>query len=178
MSLRATRGDGAVTEPRAWWHGCWLDPGHYLFDRRGVSGRRMADPCPLGQDGFDAPWLDGGLAPRRARPRAWLPFAIPDDRIMYRRLAGDDHYLRHRIESESEECDQGEFLLHAILGCTIAAWWDRTQGDTRGACNSCFIVEGVHSANEMLELFPRLFPRQAERLAAAGVALRFLRWAT
>jgi hypothetical protein len=30
----------------------------------------------------------------------------------------------------------------------------------------------------MMELFPRLFPRQAERLARSGVQLRFLRWAS
>lgn len=169
----------AADLPRAWWHGCWLKPGHYLFDRRGRSDPGM-DPCPLGR-GSDVFWLDGGVAPRRATPRARLPFEIPADRMVYRRMAGDDGDPRWRIERESEEAAQGEFLLHAIAGCTVAAWWDRTQGDTRGACNSCLIVEnppgGAWCANEMLELFPRLFPRQAERLAAAGVSLRFLRWA-
>jgi hypothetical protein len=122
---------------------------------------------------FDAAWLDGGLAPRHARPRARLPFEPPLDRIVFKRMGGADRDLRYRIESESDEAAQGEFLLHAISGCTIAAWWDRTQGDTRGVCNSCLIVEGTHGADEMLELFPRLFPVQAARLAAAGVELRF-----
>ena len=166
--------------PRAWWYGCWLEPGHYLFDRSGRHDRGM-DPCPLRRGTFSTGWLDGGLTPRRLRHRAWLPnapFAIPDDRIVFERMAGDDRNLGHRIKIESEECPQGDFLLHAIGGCTIAAWWDRTQGDERSACNSCLIVEGAHSADEMLELFPRLFPRQAERLAQSGVQLRFLRWAS
>ena len=169
-----------MSEPLAWWHGCWLDPGHYLFDRRGITGQRM-DPCPVRRCYGDAAWLDGGLAPRRAAPRARLPFEIPADRIVYRRMGGEDRDLRWRIDAESEECPQGEFLLHAIAGCTIAAWWDRTQGDKRGACNSCLIVENRPGqgwcANEMIALFPRLFPAQAGLLAAAGVVLRFLRWA-
>jgi hypothetical protein len=168
-----------VTRPRAWWHGCWGEPGHYLFDRLGRRGRAM-ERCPLQPTGslFESAWLDGGLAPRRLRERAWLPdFEFPADRIVFTRLGGEDKYLRYRIESESEEATQGEFLLHKIAGCTIAAWWDRTQGDARGACNSCLIVEGGHEAEAMVELFPRLFPAQAARLAAAGVEVRFLRWA-
>jgi hypothetical protein len=172
-------------EPRVWWHGCWLKPGHYLFDRRGDDGRSM-EPCPVRPSGsiYEAPWLDAGLAPRRARARSWtrLPIEIPADQIVFSRMAGDDRDLRQRVESASEECPQGEFLLHTIAGCTVAAWWDRTQGDTRGACNSCLIVENRPdrgwSASEMLDLFPRLFPVQAARLAAAGVTLRFLRWAS
>lgn len=168
----------AVSElPRAWWHGCWLNPGHYLFAPEGRSPR--AGECPAKRDFWDAQWFDGGLAPRLLSPRAWLPeaFSIPVDRIVFTRMSGEDRDLRQRLEGRSEECPQGEFLLHAIAGCTVAAWWDRTQGDTRSACNSCLIVEGAHSANEMLALFLQLFPRQAKRLAAAGVALRFLRWA-
>jgi hypothetical protein len=117
------------------------------------------------------------LAPRRVRVGARLQITVPADGIVFRRLGGDSNDRRWAIERESDESDQGEFLLHAIAGCTVAAWWDRTQGDTRSACNSCFIVEGNHDAAEMLELFPRVFPVQAARLAAAGVTLRFLRWA-
>jgi hypothetical protein len=169
----------AAELPRAWWHGCWLEPGHYLFDRHGHTGRR-AELCRLRPTGsiYEAPGLDGGLAPRRAPARAVLSLAIvPADRVVFTRMAGDDREACRRIESRSDEAAQGEFLLHGIDGYTIAAWWDRTQGDTRGACNSCLIVEGGHSANEMIELFPRLFPKQAARLDAAGVSLRFLRWA-
>lgn len=165
--------------PRAWWHGCWLEPGHYLFDRQG-NNWRLAAPCPVRPSGsiYEATYLDGGLAPRRVTERHRLPFEVPDDGVVFTHMAGEDHDLRRRIEGRSEECAQGEFLLHAIAGCTIAAWWDRTQGDTRGACNSCLIADGAWSAAQMLELFPRLFPQQAGRLGAAGVALRFLRWGT
>jgi hypothetical protein len=166
--------ESAIATPRAWWHGCWLESGHYLHDRSGDSGRAVVCPVRAGRD--DAYWLDGGLAPRRVQPGVWLQLAVPDDGVVFTRMAGNEDGLRQRIERSSGECDQGEFLLHAVAGCTIAAWWDRTQGDTRPACNSCLIVDGGHSANEMLELFPRLFPVQAARLVAAGVALRFLRW--
>jgi hypothetical protein len=162
-----------TSNPRAWWHGCWLKPGHYLFDRRGNSGNSM-DPCPVRSGLDEAYWLDGGLAPRMLRIGARVK--VMADRIAFTRMACNDRDLRYLIELHSDECPQGEFLLHAIAGCTIAAWWDRTQGDTRGACNSCLIVEGGHGANQMLALFPRLFPVQAGRLAKAGVTLRFLRW--
>lgn len=166
-----------IEMPRSWWHGCWLQPGHYLFGR---GGRRIWDgECPVGPEPY---WLDGQLAPRRAQARAWLPFERPSDGIVFERMGADDRDLRHRIKLASEECPQGDFLLHSIAGCTIAAWWDRTQSDTRPACNSCLIVENIGggvdwTASAMIELFPRLFPAQAGRLQAAGVALRFLRWA-
>jgi hypothetical protein len=99
------RNGRVTTLPRAWRHG-WGEPGHYLFNRHGRHGRR-AEPCPVRPSGsiYDAPWLDGGQAPRR-------------------------------------------------------------------------IVEGEHQAVDMVELLPQLFPVQAGQLAAAGVVLRFLRWAT
>lgn len=166
--------------PRVWWHGCWLEPGHYLHDVNGRSGPGMI-ACPLcpTRSLSQAPYLDGGLAPRRLRDRYYLPlaFAKPTDGIVYTRQGGVDWKERYEVERVSDECPQGDFLLHAIAGCTIAAWWDRTQGDERGACNSCLIVEGDHEASAMVEMFPRLFPRQAKRLAEAGVVLRFLRWA-
>lgn len=165
--------------PRAWWHGCWGEPGHYLHDVNGRSGRNMI-PCALRPTGsiYEAPYLDGGLAPRRLRDRyPPLTFSIPDDRIVYSMQGGGKWKQRDEVERVSDECPQGEFLLHSISGCTIAAWWDRTQGDKRGACNSCLIVDGNHNASAMMELFPRLFPRQAKRLADAGVELRFLRLA-
>lgn len=153
--------------PRAWWHGCWLSAGHYLFDRNG----RSLDYEKEGPPGMGyAPWLDGSLAPRRYRSgRSWPIAPLRDDGLVFGRMAKSDDGLYHRIMNASDEAPQGDFLLHAIAGCTIAAWWDRTQGDTRGACNSCLIVENQ---------CPQLFPRQADRLAAAGVELRFLRWAS
>ena len=172
-----TEHSATTADPRAWWHGCWLEPGHYLFDRRAGRGR-AGDQCPLRPSGRldEAYWLDGGLAPRRVRHGARLRIEVPSDGVVFTRMAGEDRTLASSIELRSGEAPQGEFLLHAVAGCTVAAWWDRTQGDTRGACNSCLIVEGNHCANEMLALFPCLFPKQAGRLSAAGVALRFLRW--
>jgi hypothetical protein len=52
------------------------------------------------------------------------------------------------------------------------AWWDRTQGDERGACNSVLIVEGDRTTEEMLALWPQCFPLQAANLERAGAQLR------
>lgn len=166
--------------PRAWWHGCWLRPGHYLFDRNGRSDSGM-EPCPLGRGVFEVGWLDGSLAPRRVRAGARPPLEPLSGGVVYRRMGRNVATLRQSLERCSDEAPQGEFLLHAIGGCTIAAWWDRTQGDERGACNSCLILENPPGsgwcAKDLLALFPRLFPVQAARLASAGVQLKFLRWA-
>lgn len=143
-------------DARSWWHGCWLQAGHYLFNRRG----RHADDSPL-----ERLRLDGGYAPRRHRGTGHLV------RVGLVPRAED----RQRLEYASDELPQGQFArsiekLDEEL-YTILSWWDRTQGDTRSNCNSCFIVAGDHTAEAMLAAFPRHFPRQAERLAAAGVAL-------
>jgi len=139
----------------SWWHGCWLQAGHYLFDRRG----RHADGSPL-----EALCLDGGYAPRRHRGTGLL--------VRVGLAPGDD---RRQLEYKSDELPQGQFAhtIEKIAGeeYTILSWWDRTQGDARANCNSCFIVAGDHAAEAMLAAFPRHFPKQAERLRAAGVEL-------
>jgi len=113
-----------MSTPKVWWHGCWGEPGHYLYDVNGRSGRGMI-PCQIRPTGsiYEAPYLDGGLAPRRLRDRYYppLPFPEPADRIVWARLGGDSWQQRYEIESVSDECPQGEFLVHAIGECTIAA---------------------------------------------------------
>lgn len=149
-----------ITEDtKAWWFGCWLDSGHYFFDQhgRGVDEDRLI--------GVGWPSLDGNYAPRRDSAGRIIHTGV--------HLAVED---RRHVTHRSEECPQGQFLVHNRMfknGCfTIMSWWDRTQGDTRGACNSTYIVDvPVASVDDLLAWFPKHFPKQAERLAQAGVQL-------
>lgn len=152
--------------PIAWWHGCWLAPGHFLFNQGGDYARTgpFAD--------YGNSWsLDGGYAPRRLLRRGGITIPVHDDGIIFTMMGGADQDLRHRFANQSEELPQGRFLRHEVSGCTLLAWWDRTQGDTRGACNSVFIVDGRHHVDDMLRMFPERFPKQAKRLSDAGVQL-------
>lgn len=143
-----------MTAPRAYYFGCWQQPGHHLYH---VGGRAVHSHDGVPFDPSDnARWLDGGLAPRCVGSSIGRPCCAF--------LGG--------VRIQSTEAPQGRFLLHWIRGYTLIAWWDRTQGDDRGACNSVFIVEGEHTAAEMLALWPELFPLQAANLKRAGIELR------
>jgi hypothetical protein len=56
-------------------------------------------------------------------------------------------------------------------GYTAISWWDRNQGDTRGACNSTVLLEGTHTADEMVAALREHFPHVAANLAKAGIEL-------
>lgn len=88
----------------------------------------------------------------------------------------DDRNTSQRYSYRSEELPQGCFLYHRIRSSSgrvysMISWWDRTQGDERGACNSTFIVPGTHDAEQLLVWLPVAFPLQVQRLTAAGVRL-------
>jgi len=142
---------------RVWWHGCWLRPGHFLFGRDGhdVHGD---DAPPVARYGS---YLDGGWAPRRRR----------DGSITF--VCDAPEPERREVAYRTEECEQGQFLVHRLRdgAFTLMSWWDRAQGDRRGGCNSCYLVEGAPSVDDMLAWFPRHFPQQAQRLADAGIKL-------
>jgi hypothetical protein len=141
---------GKWAEPRetinerttAYWHGCWLEAGHHLWNR---AGRSVYDVLPFSEHS-----LDSGYAP-----------------CMSRR----DKIVVGNREDRHAELPQGQFVRSVVDGWTIIAWWDRTQGDTRPGCNSCYIVRGDHTTAQMLKWFPIHFPKQAKRLADAGVKL-------
>lgn len=156
----------APTElPRAYYFGCWNGQGHGLHH---VGG---APATPRGGAPFDvfgdAPWLDAGLAPRRA---AVSRYGISAGSL-FCACIGISRGDRLKLHDFGSECAQGAFAIHIRSGHTLIAWWDRTQGDDRAACNSVFIVEGERSSQEMLELWPRCFPAQAANLERAGVRL-------
>lgn len=134
-----------------WWHGCWLQAGHHMFARRGYSHRE----CPL----YNLTGLDTGFTPMRHQRTG---------NIVYSWQCGGFDQARQKLFYRSEELPQGQFLRHYFRDCTMLTWWDRSQGDTRGNCNSCYIVKGEHTSTEMLEWFPKFFPAQVQCIAEGG----------
>lgn len=53
--------------------------------------------------------------------------------------------------------NEGEALLHHKDGWTALSFWDRTI-DTRYACNSTFIANGIFTFEEMVALAKEKFP--------------------
>lgn len=156
-----------IDPEKCWWFGCWLEPGHYLVNRR---DRSVGSECPFHRlENF----LDGGYAPRRMREGYWVPLDLDASRICYVNM-GTTREQRDRLRYGSNELPQGQALYHQDRGCSLISWWDRTQGDGRGACNSTFIALGTHTATDLLEWFPQVFPAQYQCLVDAGVKLEIL----
>jgi len=142
-----------ITEDtKCWWHGCWEQAGHFLFTRSGWHAKESETPLSGLCNG-----LDTGYAPRRHKRTG---------DIVYTYQCGGFQEARSLLFYASEELPMGQFLRHYFKGrdVTFLSWWDRAQGDTRGNCNSCFLVQGEHSTVEMLEWFPKMFPIQAGNL--------------
>lgn len=146
---------------RCLFFGCWNKAGHFLF----VPGGRSAYSAGLGTQFEyygDHVHLDGTLAPRRYKRGGglcWVGMGATKD-------------ARDRIGYDSEECSQGQFLRHELdTGVTAIQWWDRCQGDSRGACNSTVLLEGRHSSAEMLAALFAHFPHVVVNLERAAVAL-------
>lgn len=146
---------------RCLFFGCWNQAGHYLF----VPGGQTAYSAGLGERFEyygDRVHLDSTLAPRRHKYTGKLVWSGQ----------GVTSEQRHRIYYDSEEYPQGQFLRHELsTGFAAIQWWDRTQGDTRGACNSTLLLEGAHTSAEMLAALQEHFPHVLANLAKAGVTL-------
>jgi len=136
--------------------GCWNESGHYLF---GPHGGRVESADRDVEHYGDHRHLDGTLAPRRHKRTGaivWTSMAPKTDRLEYL----------------SEELPQGQFLRHDLdTGLTAIQWWDRTQGDERGACNSTVLARGKRTSAEMLALLAEHFPTVLANLARANVKL-------
>lgn len=79
---------------------------------------------------------------------------------------------RQTIDSCSVEEEQGRYLHHHLDdGFTALAWWDRCQGDRRGASSSTILLEGKHDAAAMLEALAQHFPHVLANLKRHGVEL-------
>lgn len=143
---------------RAFYFGCWNEPGHYLFK---PGGR----PVPYGEgqavEMVDGVHLDANYAPRTHNRGGHLCWAG-------QAAAVQD---RNRLAYLSEEYPQGRFLRHERGGFTLIQWWDRAQGDTRGACNSTILLEGSHDTATMLAVLREHFPHIVENLVRKGIEL-------
>lgn len=141
---------------RCFYFGCWNKPGHFLVGPDGHwPGREFEHLEYYGKDRVRH--LDGTLAPR-------LMYGTGD--IYWRGLAKDE------IQYRSDQCPQGQFLLHVLdTGYTAIQWWDSNQGDSRGACNSTILLEGQHTAEEMLAALEQHFPHVLANLTKAGITL-------
>jgi hypothetical protein len=143
----------AAKHRRALYFGCWKQAGHYLFDESGahVDGRDI--------EVVDGVHLDGSYAPKIAAGGA-VVFA-----------AQDPSARRDLIRYNAREAPEGQFLRHERGGFTLIQWWDRHQGDTRGACNGTFLLEGGHDSATMLAELGARFPHVVENLRRAGIEL-------
>ncbi len=141
---------------RCLYFGCWNRPGHYLV---GPGGSSCGLPNAMAYD--LSRQLDGQLAPKLDRENRVTFDAAPGLSDRERSLRG--LWLR--------EATQGQFLRHELLGFSLIQWWDRNQGDSRGACNSTILLEGSHSSEEVLAGGHANFPHVFKRLAEAGVDL-------
>lgn len=146
--------------PDIFYFGCWNEPGHYLFDAQGralYSKRgesRQEDQIVHYNQGRH---IDGTLAPRRHERTGKIVWVGMD---------------RSHLEYHSEELPEGQFLRHELDNrFTAISWWDRKQGDKRGACNSTVLWRGKHSSAEMVQAFAEHFPSRLKRLTDAEIAL-------
>lgn len=154
-----------TSKPRCFFFGCWNEPGHYLFYPGGATVPYTAEdriswfkkPLFPGQLIAERAHLDGTLAPRRSHEGKLVWCALRPGRA---------------VEYYSVECPQGQYLVHHLPnGFTAMSWWDRCQGDQRGACNSTVLLEGQHHEAEMLAALHEHFPHVVENLQKAGVVL-------
>lgn len=156
---------------RCFYFGCWNESGHYFF-KPGKAWFPYEERKAL--DLYVSPaglthHIDGTLAPRRLSQR------LGGGLWWESKGATERECSIHKMNSG--EYPQGQFLLHHV-GLhhpenifTAIQWWDRNQGDSRGACNSTILLEGKHTAEEMLAALAQHFPHVLENLKRAGVEL-------
>lgn len=118
-----------------YYFGCQGEPGHYFWTSDGTRQYSRAEQI-VGPNIY--PRIDGGFCPNAS-----------EDRMKPWRRTGPEV--------------EGEAALHFVDGWTIISFWDRSV-DKRGACNSNFIVRGVHSFKEVLRIARENFPQVLDRL--------------
>lgn len=148
-----------MNETDCFYFGCWNEAGHFLF----APGGRMVSWQESKKIDTYGPGhhLDGSLAPRldRAGKIVWGGSAATVEEGV-------------RIGHRSVEYPQGQFLRHVLPnGFTALSWWDRAQGDRRGACNSTILLRGERVTEEVLAAGRRHFPHVFINLEKAGIAL-------
>lgn len=142
-----------------------------FFGVWGVAGHHLLGPGGAWFKGSDAitmyravepesrRHIDGTLAPRLRHGQILWSGAFPRE-------------SRTGYGYDSIEAPQGQFLRHFLTnGYSAIQWWDRQQGDGRGACNSTILMPGDHTSAELLEAGRRDFGRVFDNLAKAGIPL-------
>lgn len=148
-------GPQMTTNDEFLYFGVWNQPGHYMH----LPGGRTRHYHPA--EHHASYHIDGSLAPRETTPGT-ITFVS----------AARGTVERQRIQYCSEELPQGAFLLHKLdNGYTAIQWWDRSQGDRRGASNSTFLWRGDHSAEEMVAALAVQFPSVMRNLQSAAIEL-------
>lgn len=155
---------------KVFFFGCWNEAGHFL---RGPGGPSRSGEGPEVYGELKT-HLDGTLAPRKHSRSGELCFGGQ----------GKTQNEVREFDYYAHEVPQGQFFLHVLaktypywgereeLGTyTAIQWWDRVQGDSRGACNSTILREGVHTSVEMLETLAMDFPHVLVNLTKAGITL-------
>ncbi len=145
-----------MTSPLCLFFGCWGRPGHHLV---GPGGSRVVGQSDLpNSEAYDlCNALDSGFAPRRTSS-GLIVFGLA--------TFGMGWEIR-----TAEELPQGQFLRHRHGRWTLLQWWDRCQGDTRGACNSTVLLEGDRTTGECLAALRTSFPEVVANLDRHGVEL-------
>lgn len=160
-----------TTKPRAFYFGCWNEAGHYMFPSPKNEFATRDEQRRVERFDQGRVSVDGTLAPRRLRhgTRAWRTYDGADPVWTGLGQSRDDI---QRIEYDSEEYKQGQFVRHDLdTGYTAIAWWDRNQGDLRDGCSSTFFYEGLHTSDEMVAAFREHFPHVAANIDRAGIHL-------
>lgn len=146
---------------RIFFFGCWNEPGHFLRSPYRCEHDPLIESFKLGTI-----HIDGTLAPRVYRAGSRVGVGVCWT------AQGDTREDRSRIQHASDEMPQGRYLHHVLdNGFSAVTWWDRCQGDTRGACNSVILLRGEHDAETVLVAGRESFPSVFENLRKAGVDL-------
>lgn len=152
--------------------GCWGRAGHYWF---GAGGHQVGGDQENALS-YRFEYIDGGYAPRRWKPGLNMNRKLVDNPDRCFVMEGKTREDRWSITSDTVEYPQGVYLNHHLIYngelWTLMSWWDRSQGDTRGGCNSSVAACGKHTADMMFVGLCEFFPTVAANLARAQIVLR------
>lgn len=153
---------------RIYYFGVWEQSGHHWAGPGGnYAYEREVQDVPFKE------WIDGGYAPRRFKDGYFGRRSLVKNPMCCFAMECKTADARMHVgQYDTEEFAQGEFLIHKKAGWTLMSWWDRTHGDTRGACNSSIVAQGDFEDHQMFDLLAEHFPKIADDLAKAGVVLK------
>jgi hypothetical protein len=151
---------------KCFYFGCLRTEGHFLYTPEGNTFWNDT------LDHVGDAHIDGALAPRKVRVGSKSYYKLEQPSAPIAALSGEDREHRYQLNHDSNECPQGQFLLHMLPnGFSAISWWDQCQGDSRPGSSSTIFLSGIHSAKEVLAAGKEFFPQVFERLEKKGVTL-------